>query len=299
MGSGRWDEDSYRSYATSTGYTNTKNVHEVFTNSGMPALLDPRNIVLRESVDSADNPNSTPCIFALDVTGSMGEYARIIAQEHLPQLMTRIIEKQPVTDPHVMFMGVDDVHSTGHGALQVSQFEADIRILEQLREIWIVGRGGGNSSESYDLPWYFAAHKTKVDSFDKRGKPGFLFTFGDEEAPYETMSEHALRAVFGPGQYEPIAPATALAQAQKKFQVFHVLIEQGNYCRSRKQQTRASWTQLMGNNVVFLRDVNYLTDIVVATMRIASGEDMATVIRESGCSAELNYAFANSMQDGY
>lgn len=299
MGSGRWDENSYRSYAKSTGYTNTKNVHEVFTNSGMPALLDPRNIVLRESVDSADNPNSTPCIFALDVTGSMGEYARIIAQEHLPQLMTRIIEKQPVTDPHVMFMGVDDVYSTGHGALQVSQFEADIRILEQLREIWIVGRGGGNSSESYDLPWYFAGHKTKIDSFDKRGKPGFLFTFGDEAAPYETMTTRELQSIFGPGQYEPSTPQQSLAAAQKKFQVFHVIIEQGNFCRSAhgRQQARDTWTQLLGNNVIFLRDVDYLTEVVVATMQIAAGEDMNTVIRSSGCEAELRYAFSNSLQD--
>jgi hypothetical protein len=262
-------------------------------------MLDPRNFTLRESVDSDDNPNSTPIIFGLDVTGSMGEYARIIAQEHLPKLMTAVIEYKPVTDPHVMFMGIDDVHSTGHGALQVSQFEADIRILEQLREIYMAGRGGDNNSESYDLSWYFAGHRTKIDSFDKRGEPGFLFTFGDEAAPYETMTPHELQSIFGPGQYEPTTPQQSLAAAHKKFQVFHVIIEQGSFCRSihGRQHARDTWTQLLGNNVIFLRNVNYLTEVVVATMQIAAGEDMNAIIHSSTCEAELRYAFSNSLQN--
>ena len=126
--------------------------------------MDPSKITLRESCDSVDNPNSVPIILGLDVTGSMGRYAELIAKKYLPDLMTAIIERSPVADPHLMFMGIGDARMNDSAPLQVSQFEADIRILESLREIYLEGGGGGNSNESYDLAWYFGANKTKIDS---------------------------------------------------------------------------------------------------------------------------------------
>lgn len=49
-------------------------------------------------------------------------------------------------------------------------------------DIFLEKGGGGNSFESYDLPWYFAAKRTSIDCFEKRKKKGFLFTVGDENA---------------------------------------------------------------------------------------------------------------------
>lgn len=295
MGYGRWTADTYTSYVASTSY-NTRSLKEVFSNTSVPKALDPRNIVLRESRDSEINPASTPIILALDVTGSMGQYAGLIAKEALPELMTRILEDKPVTDPHLMFMGVDDVHSTGHGALQASQFEADIRILEQLREIWLVGRGGGNSSESYDLPWIFAATKTSIDCMTRRGKKGFLFTMGDECAPYENVSPREQELVFGSGQYEYLTPAQSLAMAKKSYNVFHIVIEQGNHFRCHAADVERTWTDLMGNNVLFLRDFKDLTELVISTMRICNGADMQEVIAESKNPQSLKHAFKNSLK---
>lgn len=295
MGGARWSDDDYKSYATRTNYV-TASRDEVFVNRNMPQSLDPSKIRLRESCDSEQNPNSTPLIFALDVTGSMGQYAELIAKEGLPELMSKILEVSPVQDPHLMFMGLDDVHAHSPAPLQVSQFEADIRILEQLREIYLVGRGGGNSSESYDLPWYFAANKTKIDSLAKRGKKGYLFTFGDEEAPYETVSARKLESVFGPGQYKDMTPAESLAAAQEKYEVFHIVIEQGNYCRDNKGRVYGTWTELLGNRVLFLKDFRNLTELVIATLKISEGADIQEVIRESANPKALEYAFRNALQ---
>ena len=294
MGSARWTHDDYAAYATTTNYRSASR-EEVFTNRSLPAGLDPAKILIRESCDSEANPNSTPLIMALDVTGSMGEYAELIAKECLPELMGQIIESSPVQDPHLMFMGLDDVHANSRAPLQVSQFEADIRILEQLREIYLVGGGGGNNSESYDLPWYFAGHKTKIDCADKRGKKGYLFTFGDEEAPTQRVSAAALKSVFGPGQYGDTTPAQSLADAQKLYQVFHIVIEQGSYARSRLSSVRGSWTELLGNNVIFLKNARDLTEVVIATLRIAEGASMESVIAGSKNSAALKYAFSNAL----
>lgn len=294
MGAGSWSSEDYTTYATTTNYVSAPR-HEVFRNSSVPESLDPARIRLRESVDSADNPNSTPIILALDVTGSMGHYAEKIAKESLPALMGDIYEQRPVTDPHVMFMGIDDVHASSRGPLQVSQFEADIRILEQLRDIYLVGGGGGNRSESYDLPWYFAANRTTTDSFEKRGKKGFLFTFGDEEAPYETLTARELKSVFGEGQYEDISPAAALKAAKEKYYVFHIVIEEGDYAQRDLGRVRKTWTAMLGDNVLYLRDFRNLPELVTATMRITKGEDMDEVIKSAKKPAELRYALSNCL----
>ena len=291
MGSGRWSSDAYDSYASTTNYR-AKSVREVFESRHVPDMLNPAKMVLRESCDSADNPESTPIILALDVTGSMGKYASEIAKDHLPTIMTRILEERPVTDPHMMFMGIDDVTCSPGEALQVSQFEADIRILEQLRNIFLVGNGGGNGSESYDLAWYFAANKTKIDSFDKRGQKGYLFTFGDELAPSRAVTNRDLKYTFNKGEFpERMTPEAMLEQAQQKYHVFHVIIEQGDFASRDINGVRKSWKRLLGKNVICVRDTKYLADIILATMHIAAGADSEMVLRESPVREELEYAF--------
>jgi hypothetical protein len=292
MGHGAWTARAYSTYASTTGYTD-KSVHEVFSSRAVNKALNPFGVTVRESRDSDEHPNSIPIILGLDVTGSMGIYAHEIAVTHLPKLMNGILET--VTDPQIMFMAIDDVHACSPAALQASQFESDIRILEQLREVYLVGGGGGNASESYDLTWYFAANRTAIDSFEKRGQHGFLFTFGDEEAPYQTVTAEQLKSVFGPGEYTSMTPEQMLKQAQEMYQVFHIVIEQGNHYRRYPAEVRSSWTNLMGSNVLFLKDSAYLSDLVLATIEIANGTDIKTVIQESVCPDILTYAFTNSL----
>ena len=292
MGHGAWTACAYSTYASTTGYTD-KSVHEVFSSRAVNKALNPFGVTVRESRDSDEHPNSIPIILGLDVTGSMGIYAHEIAVTHLPKLMNGILET--VTDPQIMFMAIDDVHASSPAALQASQFESDIRILEQLREVYLVGGGGGNRSESYDLTWYFAGNRTVIDSFEKRGQHGFLFTFGDEEAPYQTVTAEQLKSVFGPGEYASMTPEQMLKQAQEMYQVFHIVIEQGSHYRRYPAEVRSSWTNLMGSNVLFLKDSKYLSDLVLATIEIANGKDIQTVIQESVCPDILTYAFTNSL----
>jgi len=105
MGSGTFDSAKYRAYASTTV---GKTTAEVFTASTIKAALNPKGVKIRESRDSLDNPNSTPIIVALDVTGSMGMLADTIARKGLGTLFTGIIDRKPVTDPHVMFMAVGE-----------------------------------------------------------------------------------------------------------------------------------------------------------------------------------------------
>jgi hypothetical protein len=293
MGAGSWSRDDYETYATTTNYVKAPRA-EVFRNNRIVDSLNPAKALLRESCDSADNPNATPVIIALDVTGSMGEYAERIAKQALPKIMTSIIEGKPISDPHVMFMAFSDINTSAYmDSFQVSQFEADIRVLEQLREIYLAGGGGGNASESYDLPWYFAGTRTKTDAFEKRGKKGFLFTMGDERAPYQAVSASDLNQVFG-GQHETFMPIEALARAKEKYNVFHIVIEQGSGWRNDETAIKQTWNAMLGSNVLYLRDFTLLPEVITATMRMTDGSvTINDVLAESTDRQELAHCFQN------
>ena len=168
MGSGSFDASSYRNFTAST---KNKSTDEIYKSRSIDKTLNPLGVAMRESRDSADNPKSTPIIVGLDVTGSMGMISDVIAREGLGVLFNGILDRKPVTDPHIMFMGIGDANCD-KSPLQVSQFEADNRIVEQLTMLWLEKGGGGNNFESYNLPWYFAAFHTVHDSMEKRGKRG-------------------------------------------------------------------------------------------------------------------------------
>lgn len=72
MGNSRWDNDDWKSFSATT---RTKATEQIFESVEMKKDLNPLHIKVRESRDSKANPNSTPIILALDVTGSMGEIA--------------------------------------------------------------------------------------------------------------------------------------------------------------------------------------------------------------------------------
>ena len=280
MGSGSFSLNDYQTYASTTkldarGFT--KSVGEMFTQRCINDSLDPSRIQLRESCDGADNPQSNAIIIGLDVTGSMGEIARNMAATGLGKLMGGILETSPVENPHLMFMGIGDV-KCDRAPLQVSQFEADIRIAKQLDNLYVEQGGGGNQTESYDLPWYFAATRTNIDCFDKRGKKGYLFTIGDEMTPHGLTGRDINRVFGGAIVYQSYTPVELLTMAEEKYHVFHVVVEEGDYARRRLDAVRADWKKLMGDHAILLNKSEYLSEVITAVIRVNEGEDVEDVI---------------------
>ena len=183
MGGTRWSPTDWDKYSTTT---QTKSQQQIFTGKTMNADLDPKSIKVRESVDSPANPKSTPLIIAVDQTGSMGYLATEIIKTGLGVIMGEVYSRKPISDPHIMCMAVGD-SKCDSSPLQATQFEADLKLAEQMENFFIEAGGGGNGGESYHLAWYFAAMKTKTDSIIKRGKNGYLFTIG-HEPPHMTLT---------------------------------------------------------------------------------------------------------------
>ena len=73
MGTARWDPADWSAYAASTKHKSTA---AVFAARAIDPALNPFGVTLRESRDSAINPESNAIIVGLDVTGSMGKIGR-------------------------------------------------------------------------------------------------------------------------------------------------------------------------------------------------------------------------------
>lgn len=292
MGGGSWTPTDWDAYATKTVYK-AKTVKDIYTSDKMKADFDPKTIKFRESRDSVDNPESTPIIVALDVTGSMHSVLDSMARKGLPTLCEEIYTRKPVTDPHIMCMGVGDVDAGDEAPLQVTQFEADIRIAQQLNSIWLEGHGGGNNYEGYNLPWYFAAFKTATDAFEKRGKKGFLFTIGDEETPKE-LNPKGIKQVFGDVVPEPFANEFLLRQASEKYYIYHIIVEQGSHYRACPKDVNNSWRKLLNQHVLNLSDHTKLAEVIVSVLALHAGEAKESVI--SSWDGSTSMVVANALK---
>ena len=158
MGGGSWTTKSFANYVTDTRgvsadtfATMSYTAQDMYKANHLSAVLNPMN-VMRECCDSEEHPNTLPVILALDVTGSMGDASVKVAQK-LNQIMTDLYSDDGVKDIEFCIMGIGDV-ACDDSPVQMSQFESDIRIAEQLDQLYFEGGGGGNSYESYSAAWY-------------------------------------------------------------------------------------------------------------------------------------------------
>jgi hypothetical protein len=251
----------------------------------MKPSLDPKGVAVRESRDSADNPNSTALIVALDVTGSMGMIADNIARQGLGILFQEVLDRKPISDPHLMFMAIGDAYCDD-SPLQVSQFEADNRIVEQLTDIYLEGGGGGNSFESYDLAWYFAGQHTSIDCFEKRGKKGYLFTVGDEECP-PGLRASQLQEICGDHVSQDVSSAELLEMVSKMYHVFHVVVEEGSHCRGNPEPVVDGWKKVLGQRVLRLSDHTKLSEVIISAIQVIEGADKLVVAKSWSGSTSL------------
>src|ERR1044071_7086443 len=153
MGSGNYSVAAHE--ALLRGRANIP-VQQVFNQAQCHPLMNPKGVKLRESRDGADHPQSMGIVFALDVTGSMGEIPRIMVTQQLPVFMKTLLDCQ-IPDPQLLFMAVGDAISD-NAPLQVGQFESTAELMDQwLTWSYLEGGGGGTGQESYELAFYMLA----------------------------------------------------------------------------------------------------------------------------------------------
>jgi hypothetical protein len=257
MGHGGYD---YTKSVLRSNSLKHKSSDEIFTQRGLSNDMSPYNVV-RESRDSAEHPNSFAIILALDETGSMGRVPNYLVKEGFNAIMDSVI-KNGELDPQILFMGVGD-HLADSAPLQVGQFESGDELLHKwLTKVYLEGNGGGNNGESYFLPWAFAAKQTSIDCFEKRGRKGLLFTVGDEHL-HKRVTGDFLNSLLGSG-HEDTTAAELLAEAQKKYDVYHINISETSSGSDPK--VIAGWKELMGNNLLVVKDSRDVAKVIAETV---------------------------------
>jgi hypothetical protein len=205
-------------------------------------MLNPHDVV-RECCDSDEHPNTIPVILALDVTGSMGSACKMCAAK-LDEIMTKLYSE--VKDVQFMMMGIGDL-SYDDAPIQATQFESDIRILDQTAKIWFEGGGGGNRFESYTAAWYFGLHNTKLDCWN-RGRKGIIITLGDEPLnPY--LPKKSLNRALGSTEQADVDTDKLYREVCEKFDVYHIAITNNSCYRAYDKAIDSSWGKLLGQRL--------------------------------------------------
>lgn len=226
MGGGSWTSSAYNAYTTTTRgvsadtfATSNYTVQEVYKSRRISPLLDPKN-VMRQCLDSEEHPNTFPVILALDVTGSMGDASMKVAQK-LNEIMTDIYEDGSIKDIEFCVMGIGDL-AYDNAPIQISQFESDIRIAEQLDALYFEAGGGGNKYESYTAAWYMGVRHCDLDCW-KRGKKGLIITMGDE-LPNPYLYKNGLVDVTGDKVQDSIETKDLIDEVKEKYNIYHISV---------------------------------------------------------------------------
>jgi hypothetical protein len=281
MGHGNY---SHAAHAALIADRASRPAHEVFSQRGCHALMDPRGLKVRESRDSADHPNSLPIVFALDVTGSMGDIPQILARRDLPNFM-KLLGACRIADPQLLFMAIGDATSD-HAPLQVGQFESTAELMDQwLTWSYLEGGGGGSGSESYELAFYVLAQHTDTDAAVKRKKRGYLFMTGDE-LPYPAVSRHQVEALIGEKLDEDIPIEEAIAAAAENYHLFFLIPD-----LQRRGRCEARWRELLGDQVICMESSDDTCAVAAAivglTERVLPDTDaVATALKAEGLPRE-------------
>ena len=277
MGHGNY---SHAAHAALLADRASKSNAEVFKQRGCHALMNPHGIQVRESRDSADHPQSLGIVFALDVTGSMGDIPRLLARRELPNFM-KLLGACRIADPQILFMAIGDATSD-NAPLQIGQFESTAELMDQwLTWSFLEGGGGGTGSESYELAFYMLAQHTDIDCLVQRKKRGYLFMTGDEK-PYPAVSRHQVEALIGEKLDEDIPIDEAIAAAAESYHLFFLIpdLQRRKVCEER-------WRQLLGDRVICMESPEDTCAVAAAIVGLTEGalrdEDaVATALKGAG-----------------
>jgi hypothetical protein len=214
-----------------------------------------------------------PIIINLDVTGSNIEFAKIV-YDKAPMLYGQIEQQGYLKDFDICFSATGDANSDKY-PIQVCDFDAGIKLDDNLKKLCLEGCGGGQRHETYELSAYYFTHKCDM----KNAKIPFIFFIVDE-APYETLSTEFVGDIIGDSVGEDIDTKQIFRDLFRKFGG-NVFIFQNNYCGSEHgrdgdtEEIADEWRKLIGktyaDHLISIKEEKSIVDLLLGTIAMVSG----------------------------
>lgn len=257
MGGGYYDRDvgsTPASSASSGGYDYggyTDKAAKALSSRSMSDDLSP--VKRKLSTDA-----KSPIVVAMDVTGSMGDWSKII-YDKMPMFFGQILLQDYMKDPAISFAAVGDANCDS-APLQVCDFARGTDLDGWLKKLYLEGGGGGTAQESYELA---AACYAKTKFTAKDAQPVFFF-IGDEGF-YKKVSAAIAERIFG--TTEAIDGDEAFKSLMEKFEVF--LIHKAY--QSDDAKIVRQWSATIGpERVLKLEDPKAVIDVMLGALAIIS-----------------------------
>lgn len=191
-----------------TGYS-TVSANTVGVEKKLHTSLDPK----RWSEENLICDKKNPIVFALDVTGSMGDWSRII-YDKIPMFYGQIMMKGYLDDPSVSFCAIGD-YTCDKAPLQVSEFGQSKEIDQLIAKIYLEGGGGSGHFESYEFSAYFYQNHVTLENCTLP----FMFITGDESF-YETIPKEQIEHHVGVKVQKSVNSFDLWKDLMKKYNVF-------------------------------------------------------------------------------
>jgi hypothetical protein len=299
MGAGAWSASTYASttgtkkaagttfgYSTSTRSTVASGGTAVAHETLDPKKLNSARMNIRESRDNAEHPTSTPIAVIFDETGSM-QHIPSILQDKLAGLYGLLLRRGYVEHPQILVGGYGDCE-VDSVPLQVSQFESDNRVDDNLDNIYLEGAGGGNRGESQCIAWYYLAHHTATDRFEKGRGKGYAFFIGDEVSL--RLRPEQVKTFIGDG--EPLGSLELpdlVSALNEKWDAYVLVID--NHA-AHAQKSVEFYTELFGiEHVLIVQDENAIAETIAGCIGLAEGivdvDALAADLHDIGASDEV------------
>jgi hypothetical protein len=117
-----------------------------------------------------------------------------------------------------------------------------------------------------------------TDSFEKRGKKGYLFTVGDEN-PTPRLRAQDLEKVEDHKPQKDYTPKELIKLASKQWEIFHLIVLEGDHCRNSHNRSKVieNWKGMLGQRAILLEDHTKMAEVIISTMQIHEGKDAKDV----------------------
>lgn len=208
----------------------------------------------------SDSP--TPLVFAVDVTGSMGEWPKIIFNK-LAVLYSEASLWLPEVE--ISFAAIGDAFSDRH-PVQICDFGKGRDLEAHINSFYPEGGGGGQHRESYEL---FAYYYTRHCELPKAIKP--LFVYCGDEGFYETIRKRMVHDLFGDDLAQDLDAYQVFADLGKKFSVYNLRVTYGD--AAKEEEIRAQWQKAIGvERVLRLEDPRRVVDCVLGLTALAADD---------------------------